>query len=248
MCCAHAGRSSFHPPRRGFEVIKAKGPLNWLDGEVAPRPGKRAYPDHAMADQPDYMLRWERFDKVLPHESGKVLICGHTPKPSGRPLNRGYAICIDTHAYGGGCLTALETNSGRIWQANAAGRVGQAHVSDFSGRIGRIMSIWRRGGGSIRSRRWQVGCATALKQWAWELRPTRGVASNRSLASTRSHRWALQPHPGWPEFDCWNPRCPSRYCFSNVILMSPTITSLFPSPSTFNAMRWSSGCSAGLPS
>jgi serine/threonine protein phosphatase 1 len=29
-----------------------------------------AYPDMAMAEQPDYMLRWERCDNILAHESG----------------------------------------------------------------------------------------------------------------------------------------------------------------------------------
>ncbi|MFI5382473.1 MAG: metallophosphoesterase family protein, partial [Tepidisphaerales bacterium] len=74
-----------------------------------------AYPDMPMSEQPDYMLRWERCDNILAHESGKILVCGHTPQKSGRPLNRGYAVCLDTHACGGGPLTCLETTTGRIW-------------------------------------------------------------------------------------------------------------------------------------
>lgn len=90
-----------------------------------------AYPDLAMAEQPDYMLRWERCDNISPHESGKVIVCGHTPQKSGKPLNRGYAICIDTNACSGGTLTCLDATSGRIWQADASGRVQRAHISDF---------------------------------------------------------------------------------------------------------------------
>ncbi len=90
-----------------------------------------AYPDFPMVEQPDYMLRWERCDKILPHQSGKVIVCGHTPQTSGRPLNLGHAICLDTHACGGGPLTCMETTSGRIWQAAIDGRVTRAHISDF---------------------------------------------------------------------------------------------------------------------
>jgi len=88
-------------------------------------------PDLPMDEQPDYMLRWERCDKILPHESGKIIVCGHTPQLSGAPLNRGYAVCIDTNVYGGGPLTCMETNSGRIWQADGAGHIKRAHISDF---------------------------------------------------------------------------------------------------------------------
>ena len=91
-----------------------------------------AYPDMAMADQPDYMLRWERCDNIVAHESGKVIVCGHTPQKSGRPLNRGYAICIDTNVHGGGPLTCLDAATGRVWQAETDGRVRRAHISDFS--------------------------------------------------------------------------------------------------------------------
>jgi serine/threonine protein phosphatase 1 len=89
-------------------------------------------PDLPMSEQPDYMLRWERCDNIVPHESGKVIVCGHTPQLSGRPLNRGYAICIDTNACRGGPLTCLDVGSGRLWQAEANGHVVPAHISDFS--------------------------------------------------------------------------------------------------------------------
>jgi serine/threonine protein phosphatase 1 len=59
-----------------------------------------AYPDLPMEEQPDYMLRWERCDKIAPHESGKIIVCGHTPQKTGRPMNRVYAICLDTNACG----------------------------------------------------------------------------------------------------------------------------------------------------
>jgi serine/threonine protein phosphatase 1 len=91
-----------------------------------------AYPDQPMDQQPDYMLRWERCDRIAAHESGKTIVCGHTPQTSGRPMNRGYAVCIDTNACGGGPLTCLDAASGRLWRAFADENVQRGHVSDFA--------------------------------------------------------------------------------------------------------------------
>ena len=91
-----------------------------------------AHPNLAMPEQPDYMLRWERCDNIVAHESGKVIVCGHTPQKTEHPLNKGFAICLDTNTYGGGPLTCLDVTSGRLWQAEASGRVQRAHISDFA--------------------------------------------------------------------------------------------------------------------
>jgi serine/threonine protein phosphatase 1 len=90
-----------------------------------------AYPDLPMAEQPGYMLRWERFEQIQPHGSGKLIVCGHTPQLSGSPANKGYAICLDTNACRGGLLTCLDANSGRVWQASESGRVISSHISDY---------------------------------------------------------------------------------------------------------------------
>lgn len=86
-----------------------------------------AYPSYALTEQPDYMLYWESFGNPTPHESGKIMVCGHTPQKSGTPRNIGHAICIDTWACGKGWLTCLDVASGRYWQANQRGetRLGQ---------------------------------------------------------------------------------------------------------------------------
>ena len=82
-----------------------------------------AYPDFALADQPDYMLFWEFFGDPSPHQSGRRMICGHTPQKSGRPKGLGHAVCIDTHAHGGGWLTCLDCRTGLYWQANQKGEL-----------------------------------------------------------------------------------------------------------------------------
>ncbi|MCI0381014.1 MAG: serine/threonine protein phosphatase [Gemmataceae bacterium] len=85
-----------------------------------------AYPDYALAEQPSFILYWESFNDPPPHESGKIMICGHTSQKSGKPRNIGHAVCIDTWACGKGWLTCLDVGSGKYWQANERGetRVG----------------------------------------------------------------------------------------------------------------------------
>lgn len=80
-----------------------------------------AYPDCPLDEQPEFMLYWEPFADPPAHESGKIMVCGHTSQTSGLPRSIGHAICIDTWAYGKGWLTCLDVASGRYWQANQRG-------------------------------------------------------------------------------------------------------------------------------
>ena len=81
-------------------------------------------PDLPLKDQPDYNLFWEHLGgAVARHVSGRRMICGHTPQTSGLPLDLSHAVCLDTHACGGGWLTCLETESGMYWQANQQGEL-----------------------------------------------------------------------------------------------------------------------------
>ncbi len=80
------------------------------------------YPDMPLDEQPTFMLHWEKIYGARPHESGKIMVCGHTSQRSGKPLNLGHAICIDTWVYGQGWLTCLDVVSGQVWQANQAGK------------------------------------------------------------------------------------------------------------------------------
>src|SRR5205823_5047452 len=48
--------------------------------------------DMDLAEQPGYMLRWERLDEPVRHCSGKTMVCGHTKQYSGVPLYLGTAI------------------------------------------------------------------------------------------------------------------------------------------------------------
>ncbi|MEQ8791784.1 MAG: metallophosphoesterase family protein [Pirellulaceae bacterium] len=85
------------------------------------------FSDVELADQPDLMLFWEHLSFLVPapHASGKRVIVGHTPQASGEILDLDHVVCIDTYCVGGGWLTALEAETGRIWQADREGALRQ---------------------------------------------------------------------------------------------------------------------------
>lgn len=76
-------------------------------------------------EQPEYQALWQHCDSLLPppHESGKKAIVGHTAQRSGEIFDRGHLVCIDTYCHGGKWLTALEVNTGQVWQANRNGKM-----------------------------------------------------------------------------------------------------------------------------
>ncbi len=81
------------------------------------------YADLPLFEQPTYVLHWGDLDKAKPHESGKTMVCGHASQKNGKPRNLGFAVCIDTSAYGDGWLSCLDVGTGYIWQANRAGHL-----------------------------------------------------------------------------------------------------------------------------
>jgi serine/threonine protein phosphatase 1 len=80
-------------------------------------------PDQPLDLQPPVVLRWRVTDRAtaVPHQSGKVVVVGHTPQTSGEVLDLGFLMCIDTNCFRGGWLTAVEVISGRVWQTDRAG-------------------------------------------------------------------------------------------------------------------------------
>ena len=87
-------------------------------------------PDLPMSRQPALKFRWDFLDPAIqrPHISGKTVVVGHTPQPSGEMLDLGYVICIDTDCSRGGWLTALEVGNGDFTQANQHGQVRNGYV------------------------------------------------------------------------------------------------------------------------
>ncbi len=83
------------------------------------------YPDLPMSEQDAGILRWESLRETTPgpHESGKIVIAGHTSQKSGEILNLGHLKCIDTFCYGGGWLTALDVRTEEVWQVDREGNL-----------------------------------------------------------------------------------------------------------------------------
>jgi serine/threonine protein phosphatase 1 len=81
--------------------------------------------DIPLSEQPDYLLFWEHlhFHLPLPHENGKIAIVGHTAQRTFEVLNLGHIICLDTCCHAGGWLTAMEAETGQLWQADRSGRL-----------------------------------------------------------------------------------------------------------------------------
>ena len=78
--------------------------------------------DIPVAKQHSFTLIHKKFGTPLPHQSGKVMVCGHTAQKAPHlPLNLGHAINIDTDVGRGGWLTCLHVESGHYWQTNVDG-------------------------------------------------------------------------------------------------------------------------------
>jgi serine/threonine protein phosphatase 1 len=81
------------------------------------------FADLDLDDQPERRLFWEHLSASLPppHHSLKTAVVGHTPQPDGEILDLGHLICIDTGCFAGGWLSALDVQSGQVWQADLIG-------------------------------------------------------------------------------------------------------------------------------
>jgi serine/threonine protein phosphatase 1 len=108
-------------PEEHWDFLE-NGLLDWYETEGHLFVHGSVCPDLPMDEQPEYMLHWEKLVGPVAHCSGKVIVCGHTKQHSGRPLDWGSVICIDTGAYDRhGWLTCLDVGTGEYWQANQAG-------------------------------------------------------------------------------------------------------------------------------
>jgi serine/threonine protein phosphatase 1 len=71
-----------------------------------------------------HTLRWLSLRDYVPpspHCSGKIAVVGHTPHYE--ILDLGYLKCLDTGCCNGGWLTALDVDSGQVWQVSEQGQL-----------------------------------------------------------------------------------------------------------------------------
>lgn len=82
--------------------------------------------------QPAEALRWQSLQEHFParHVSGKRAFVGHTAQKRGEILDAGHLVCLDTWCHGGGWLTAMDVESGAIWQADVDGRLRAQRVEN----------------------------------------------------------------------------------------------------------------------
>lgn len=100
-------------------------------------------PDRPMSEQPDQRLYWDHLSGLVPrpHESGKRVFVGHTPQASGEILDHGHMVCIDTCCFGGRWLTALDVDSGDVWQTNFRGHARRQRMKELQQAVRRW---WKR--------------------------------------------------------------------------------------------------------
>ncbi len=91
-------------------------------------------PGVPLAEQTGDWLRWAKLTKAeRPLPSGQRVVCGHTPQKDGRPWVGDGWICIDTFAYGGQCLTALDLGGDLVYQARSGGECrGPTPLAEFA--------------------------------------------------------------------------------------------------------------------
>lgn len=116
---ANYGGSFEQIPKDHWEFITSAKLYHETDSHIFVHAG---LDEHLPMDQQDAeVLYYKRYYEGKAHVSGKPYICGHTIQGD-LPCNNGFSICLDTCAYGGGWLTALDTDSGRCWQTNEDGK------------------------------------------------------------------------------------------------------------------------------
>lgn len=110
-------------PRQHLAFVRSCRPHYETDSHIFVH--ANYWPNQPMASLSSTVLYCEplQLERVGRHYSGKTVIVGHTPQPDGQVLDLGFFKCIDTDCCHGGCLTALEVHTGRIWQANQRGEL-----------------------------------------------------------------------------------------------------------------------------
>lgn len=116
-------------PKSHWDFMRGTHLYHELDDFILVHAGVAAGVPVSEQDQETYY--YQRFHQQKPHFSGKTVVCGHTIQGD-LPTDLGAAICLDTCAYGGGWLSALDLDSGRIWQSNEQGQSRELHREDLA--------------------------------------------------------------------------------------------------------------------
>ena len=87
-------------------------------------------PSWRWTSNPPGCLRWESLRMASPARMSRANgLSPATPsQKSGEILDLGHLVCIDTFCFGGGWLTALDVDTGEVWQANQHGELKQGEL------------------------------------------------------------------------------------------------------------------------
>ncbi len=104
------------------------------------------HPEQAIHEQDQAITYWNHLPEILPapHKSGKRVFVGHTPQANGNVLDGGHIVCVDTYCFGGGYLTAYETFSCEVIQADRHGHLRRAPLQRIAANFQQWMKRWRR--------------------------------------------------------------------------------------------------------
>lgn len=116
-------------PEEHWDFIRSALLFHELEDHILVHAGLQA--DASLDEQDRETFYYQRFPSQQPHCSGKTIVCGHTIQGD-LPTDLGYAICLDTCAYGGGWLSAMDVDTGRIWQTNERGQHRELQRSELS--------------------------------------------------------------------------------------------------------------------
>lgn len=95
-----------------------------------------------MERQDDSVIYWSHLSYLLPppHISGKRVFVGHTPQPSGRVMDAGHLVCIDTHCVGNGFLTAFNVDSNATIQVDRRGHLLRSPAKVFFQKMSKLFA------------------------------------------------------------------------------------------------------------
>ena len=111
-----------------WEFMRSAELYHELEDHILVHAGIEANIPVDQQDQETYY--YQRFHSQQAHQSGKTIVCGHTIQGD-LPTDLGYAICLDTCAYGNGWLSALDVDTGKIWQTNEQGQSRELHRNEL---------------------------------------------------------------------------------------------------------------------
>ncbi len=103
-------------------VAFLKTGLDYFDTESTVFVHANLEPGRSLSEQTPEWLRWVKLTKhELPLPSGQRVICGHSAQKDGQVWVGDRWVCIDTFAYGGMFLTALDVGNDLVYQTQQSG-------------------------------------------------------------------------------------------------------------------------------